>query len=271
VPQHGLDPMKRSAFHVGYKTSIITTFVAVVLFVGLTLVYLSFERVARMTETAASSFIDKVAQLGASRIDSQFRNVRDGLQILAALPQVQAAEVRDTAHLYRLMAAMLRNNEQLFNLYVGYADGSFLEMDMIDRADPGFRSKLNVPGTAVFRLFVISQAGGAAPMRTVSYLSDDLITVATEPGPSSYDPRTRPWYLDALRRQNTLITGPYIFFATGQPGYTLRIPLREGRPGVVAGDILLARTEAMLLNQRLGRSSLAFLFDDADRRRCRSW
>jgi hypothetical protein len=36
-----------------------------VLLVGLTLVYLSFERVSQVTRTAASSFIEKVAQLGA--------------------------------------------------------------------------------------------------------------------------------------------------------------------------------------------------------------
>ena len=41
--------------------------VHVVLFVGLTLVYLSFSRVASITQTAASTFIDKVAQLSADR------------------------------------------------------------------------------------------------------------------------------------------------------------------------------------------------------------
>src|SRR5579871_1849465 len=257
--------MNRSAFHVGYKTSIIALFIAVVLFVGLTLVYLSFERVAAMTQTAASSFIDKVAQLGASRIDAQFADVRDCLQILARLPSVQSGEVADDARLHGVMAAMLRNNEQLFNLYVGYADGSFLEMDVIDRAGAEFRSNLGAPADAVFRLFVVSRAGGAVATRSVIFLSDSLTAVGSAPASATYDPRTRPWYVDAMGHENTLITGPYIFYATGLPGYTLRIPLREGRPGVVAGDILLSRTEAMLLNQRLGRSSSAFLFDDANR------
>jgi adenylate cyclase len=256
--------MKPAAFHVGYKSSIITLFVAVVLFVGLTLVYLSFERIAAITQTAASSFIDKVAQLGADRIDSQFRSVRDSLQILAGPSAVQSAELVDNVRLYRLMAAMLRNNEQLFNIYVGYADGSFLEMDVIDRAGPEFRKSLNAPDDAVFRLFTIVRSG-ATQTPAVSYLSNTLVSVGARPGPSNYDPRRRPWYLDALTHEDTLITGPYVFYATGLPGYTLRIPLREGRRGVVAGDILLSKTEAMLLNQRLGRSGFAFLFDDADR------
>jgi hypothetical protein len=52
----------RRPIHIGFRTSIITVFVAAVLFVGLTLVYLSFERVSSITQTAASTFIDKVAQ-----------------------------------------------------------------------------------------------------------------------------------------------------------------------------------------------------------------
>ena len=138
--------------HIGFRTSIITVFIAVVLFVGLILVYLSFDRVSSITRTAASTFIEKVAQLGADRIDAQFKSVRDSLDILAGLPPVQSAEIEDNPRLYALMASMLRNNPQLFSLYVGYEDGSFLEMDFIDRAKPGFRASLNVDEDAVFRL-----------------------------------------------------------------------------------------------------------------------
>ena len=69
-------------------------FVAVVLLVGLTLVYLSFERVTVITKAAASSFIEKVAQLGADHVDEQFKNVRDNLDILSGLPSIQEAEDR---------------------------------------------------------------------------------------------------------------------------------------------------------------------------------
>jgi hypothetical protein len=82
-------PMETRKLRIGFRTSIVTLFVAVVLLVGLTLVYLSFNRVSRITQTAASTFIDKVAQLGADRIDAKFRNVRDSLEILAGLPSIQ--------------------------------------------------------------------------------------------------------------------------------------------------------------------------------------
>jgi adenylate cyclase len=257
------DRTSKRVFRIGFQTSIITVFVGVVLLVGLTLVYLSFERVTVITRTAATSFIEKVAQLGADHVDEQFKNVRDNLDILSALPPIQEADISDNSRLYSLMAAMLRNNPQLFNLYVGYEDGSFIEMDVIDRAKPAFRKGLNVDEDAAFRLVVISRTGGATPV--TQYLSENLIQVAEVSGPASYDPRQRPWYVDAFKSDKTLLTGPYVFYATGEPGYTLRTPLKQGRRGVVAGDLLLNRFEDMLAEQKLGQSGLAFLFNDAER------
>jgi len=236
---------------------------AVVLLVGLTLVYLSFERVSSITRTAASSFIEKVAQIGADHIDAQFKNVRNALEVLAGLPSIQEAEIEDNSRLYSVMASMLRNNPQLFNLYVGYEDGSFLEMDVIDRAKPGFRASLNVDQDVAFRLVVVSRTANTTPV--TRFLSENLTDVTDVTGPTAYDPRKRQWYIDAFKDDKTLLTGPYIFYATGEPGYTLRTRLKEGRRGVIAGDLLLRRLEDMLGQQRLGESGLAFLFNDADR------
>ncbi|WP_283843127.1 cache domain-containing protein [Bradyrhizobium sp. 2S1] len=255
----------RRPVRIGFRTSIITVFIAAVLVVGLTLVYLSFRRVSSITQMAASTFIDKVGQLGADRIDAQFKNVRDNLDILAGLPAIQEADIADNSRLYALLASMLRNNPQIFNLYVGYEDGSFLEMDVIDRAKPQFRAALNVDADAVYRVVVIARTGAAAAAPVTLFLSENLIQVGEVAGPDSYDPRQRPWYVEAFKDRKTLLTGPYVFYATGEPGYTLRIPLKEGRRGVVAADLLLNRLEEMLSRQKLGKSGLAFLFNDADR------
>jgi len=73
----------------------IALFVAIVLVIGLTLVYLSFQRISAVTETAASQFIGKVAELSADRIGSQLKLVRDNVEILNALPSIQSAEIED--------------------------------------------------------------------------------------------------------------------------------------------------------------------------------
>ena len=43
--------MKSGVVQLGFKSSIIALFVAIVLVIGLTLVYLSFQRIAAVTET----------------------------------------------------------------------------------------------------------------------------------------------------------------------------------------------------------------------------
>ena len=63
-------PHSLNQIRLGFRTSVIALFVSVVLIVGLSLVYLSFERVTSIIRAAASTFIDKVAENAASRIDA---------------------------------------------------------------------------------------------------------------------------------------------------------------------------------------------------------
>src|ERR1700704_3848846 len=90
----------------GFKTSIIALFVAIVLVIGLTLVYLSFSRITAVTDSAASKFIDEVAELSADRIGSQLKLVRNNLEILKSLPSIQSAAIEDNPRLNELLAAM---------------------------------------------------------------------------------------------------------------------------------------------------------------------
>ena len=110
--------MKNGSLRIGFRTSIIALFVAIVLIIGLTLVYLSFQRISAVTDSAASRFIGKVAELSADRIGTQLKLVRDNLELLNALPSIQAAQIEDNPRLYVLLAAMLKNNTDLFSLYV---------------------------------------------------------------------------------------------------------------------------------------------------------
>src|SRR4029077_8420094 len=100
---------RRRSVRLGFKTSIIGLFVAIVLVIGLTLVYLSFERITAVTDSAASQFIGQVAELSADRIGSQLKLVRDNLEVLDALPSVQSGEIENNPRLYALLAAMLKS------------------------------------------------------------------------------------------------------------------------------------------------------------------
>ena len=121
----------------GYQLSITALFVGVVLSVGLALVFLSFDRARSITRTAALAFIDRVADHTADRVDGQFKDVLDILEVLRQLPPVETGAILDNPPLYTILAALLRRHGQLYNLYVGYGDGGFIELDGLDRAGVG--------------------------------------------------------------------------------------------------------------------------------------
>jgi len=247
----------------GFQLSVTTLFVAVVLAVGLTLVLLSFDRGRSITRAAALAFIDRVADHTADRVDGEFKDVLDILEVLRQLEPVESGTILGNPSLYSTLAALLRRHSQLYNLYVGYDDGGFIELDMLDRAGPAVRAQLDAPPDAAFRLTVIeTTAGETSRIRFTSYLSSDLAILAQDHRAADYDPRKRPWYRDAFQPGAGPITEPYVFELTHLIGYTVRAPFLQGRRGVVAGDILLTETDAFLGSQKLSASGVVFLFDD---------
>ena len=94
-------------------------------------------------------------------------------------------DIDDNPRLIALLAAMLKNNHQLFNLYVGYDDGSFIEMDALDGAGRETRARLEAPEQAAFRMVVISRSDPAQVTSRRLFLSDQLETIRELPGPST--------------------------------------------------------------------------------------
>jgi adenylate cyclase len=250
----------------GYQLSITALFVAVVLTVGLVLVFLSFDRARSISRSAALAFIDRVADHTADRVDGQFKDVLDILEVLRQLQPVETGAILDNPPFYATLAALLRRHGQLYNLYVGYDDGGFIELDVLDRAGPALRAQLRSPADAAFRLSIVEQPkDGSSRIRYTDYLAPDLAVIAHERREADYDPRERPWYRDAFQPGAGAITDPYVFKAANLIGYTVRVPFSERRRGVIAGDILLADTDAFLRTQKLGTSGVVFLFDDSGR------
>ncbi len=59
--------------------------------------------------------------------------------------------------------------------------------------------------------------------------------------PDGYDPRTRPWYKDAINSSSSSLTKPYIDAATGQMVITIGAPVKKAGQtlGVVGADMTL--------------------------------
>ena len=79
-----------------------------------------------------------------------------------------------------------------------------------------------------------------------------------------YDPRTRPWYVQAQREETAFYTEPYVFSSTKLPGVTCAEKLISGG-GVFGVDITLDRFSVSLERQKVSDNGVLFLFDRSGR------
>ncbi|WP_208444919.1 methyl-accepting chemotaxis protein [Vibrio sp. B1ASS3] len=82
----------------------------------------------------------------------------------------------------------------------------------------------------------------------------------SESWPSDYDPRTRPWYQDAMAKSGLIITEPYQDF-DGSIVVSFAKAFNQGKKGVLAADLAVTDIIKEVLNIQLDNDGFAFLVD----------
>lgn len=77
---------------------------------------------------------------------------------------------------------------------------------------------------------------------------------------SDYDPRTRPWYQDAMAKSGLIITEPYQDF-DGSIVVSFAKAFNQGKKGVLAADLAVTDIIKEVLNIQLDNDGFAFLVD----------
>ena len=90
-----------------------------------------------------------------------------------------------------------------------------------------------------------------------------FVTQPPDDMPGDYDPRTRPWYTDALKAGKTTLTEPYLDAVTKGLIVTIATPVKgaSGIAGVAGGDLSLDVLVKMIGALRLQNDGHAFLVD----------
>ncbi|KEY90967.1 methyl-accepting chemotaxis protein tlpA [Candidatus Photodesmus blepharus] len=82
----------------------------------------------------------------------------------------------------------------------------------------------------------------------------------TEDWPKDYDPRNRPWYRDAISKQELIITKPYKDF-DGSIVISFAKAFSGSKTGVLAADLTISSIIDEVLNIKLDHDGFAFLVD----------
>ena len=133
----------------------------------------------------------------------------------------------DDVELERYFLAKLESVTSLGGLYLGRPDGSFL---FVSREPDGLRTKR----------ISIDEGERSVQFQQYSDFTPPRIWTDSE---DTYDPRARPWYLDAIESESLIWTEPYMFFTSGRPGISAAINLSnqaEETIGVIGVDVYIS-------------------------------
>ncbi|WP_445672958.1 HD domain-containing phosphohydrolase [Pseudomonas inefficax] len=173
----------------------------------------------RQTLVAAAG--DAAQQVGKT-IDERARRLIDpaqsSIRLLAHNPTADTLAQR----LERLpqLVETLDANRMLSAAYMGYANGEFLLVRRL--REPQLLQRFAAPPGTVFLVQSVSRGEGGVVQGQWRFYDRALNLLQTQAKPEyRYDPRTRPWFVEASAQPTTVLTRPYVFFTTRETGMTM--------------------------------------------------
>lgn len=153
----------------------------------------------------------------------------------------------------RQLVAIMGLHPTMAAVYVGYDDGRFLFVG--DTDDLSIEQRLRFDAPDAPSLLVRSLEAGGGPRRETYWfrLADGSVT-PPRTRTDDYDPRTRPWFREAVVAKGPVLTEPYTFAQANVVGVSTGVPLRRG--GVIGFDFTLTTLSKLLSEYRFTPNSL---------------
>ncbi len=159
----------------------------------------------------------------------------------------------------RQFVSVLGRYPALAAVFVGYEDGHFLYAGRPETFSIEQRLEFDAPDGDSIILRTVS-GEGAARREIWWFEMADGSRSPPRSRPLAYDPRTRPWYVDAIRSGAPVLTEPYHFAQANVVGVSAGVPLRRG--GVIGFDFTLATLSTLIGNYRITPNSIIMLASD---------
>ena len=161
----------------------------------------------QITGTALANHTDALLEAAAAESADRIRTHIEPAEAVVALtaalssdPGLSPTEFRST-----FVSAMART-PQLSGVFIGTPDGSFFD---VRQTDAGIRVK------------TITEGPAGRPTSLELLDANGTVTSKQEDPTDTYDPRTRPWYLEAMADPAEVAwTDPYVFYTSRQLGIT---------------------------------------------------
>ncbi len=186
------------------------------------------------------------------------KTIAQTIHILGSTPLVTATSLSERlAFLPELQAALVQE-PQLTGLQIGYDSGDYFIVRPL--AGDIMRKQFQAPTGAELVVDNITGSPGGKHQLQRFWFTAELVEITRSvPEPTEYDPRLRPWYIEAIGSEKEIVTEPYLFHFVRQMGLTIAF-MPPGNQAVIAGDVTLYNLSQTLADyQQTPRSELILL------------
>ena len=198
----------------------------------------------------AREIMENISSYTIDKAKSHLNPARDAALLTSGLAVNKIVTSSNKSEMESYFFEQLVINSQFSNIYYGTVDGEFV---MVSRRDHnGFLTK------------TISFPDG---LRKVLFKESDLFYneySRYEDLEDIYDPRKRPWFIEAINEKNLIWTNPYVFYTSRNPGITTASPVYNKNGtlhGVVGVDIEISELSDFINTLSIGESGRAFILD----------
>lgn len=205
--------------------------------------HMNSERVVRLQ---AQTSLEQLVRITTDSTSNYLRTAANIVQVNKTLLQSSPSAQLEGEQLNLALQGIVNAIPQTSGAMVGQSDGSFTFVRR-DGQDRFIREISTQPTRRVLDTTI--RANGQKTVKVVQ---------------NPYDPRTRPWFKQAVAAPGkTVWTEPYIFASSRLPGITVASTIQTGpNPAVVAVDVQLRGLTQFLQNLKTSPNGQAFIVDE---------
>lgn len=224
-------------FRYSLRIHLSAVFVSLVVIGSLIVAAVGFGATKSIVERQSVEIFDRISVDASAKVRGLFAPTESMVELMATHSIVNARTFSEREWGLPFLREVLEQSGSITSVFVGYLDGDFTLIRRYPH-QPDAQARFDAPaGTA----YVVQQIERYDPENTVAEFryydqSMRLLGIETRPDYASYDPRVRPWFIDALNSDGVHASNPYVFFTTKEIGTTISI---KSGPAVVAADITL--------------------------------